>query len=105
MTKLLVFGSKGFLTIITNLHSIFLDDLKTARASPVSRIGNLSFLESNQIPSSSATHATIPRTENTTLDKTLIEILDSIILMYNTSVHRQLSKVIVMYLTLYLQLK
>ena len=44
-------------------------------------------------PSSSTSSPTTTTSTNTALDKSLIEMLDSIVLMYNTSVHRQLSKV------------
>eukprot|EP00111_Clytia_hemisphaerica_P002840 TCONS_00008011-protein len=78
--------------ILSHLKKTHRDELKTARASPVSRLGNLSFLENTNTPSSSSSMSATS-TENMALDKSLIEILDSIILMYNTSVHRQLSKV------------
>ena len=70
---------------------IYLDELKVARSSPLTRINTSStVIHASSVPAPSSSNI---RMTNVTLDKTLIEILDSIILMYNTSVHRQLSKV------------
>ncbi|XP_057296522.1 E3 ubiquitin-protein ligase RNF123-like [Hydractinia symbiolongicarpus] len=76
--------------IISHLKKTHREDLKAARSSPVSRLASLSHHLDTSTPSSSSTPSS---PTNTALDKTLIELLDSIALMYNTSVHRQLSKV------------
>jgi len=80
--------------IISHLKKIHRDNLKAARTSPVSRVASFPSPVTPTVGSSSSSlEKQVSNESNLALDKTLVEILDSIILMYNTSVHRQLSKV------------
>ena len=75
---------------------LFLDELKAAvGSSAMSRLSNsfssaISSLVGSQTTSS---HSASNQPPTDSLDKTLVEMLDTIILMYFTAVHRQLSKV------------
>ncbi|XP_065673661.1 E3 ubiquitin-protein ligase RNF123 isoform X2 [Hydra vulgaris] len=71
--------------IISHLKKAHRDDLKQARTSTSSTRYGMNIGSSSSI--------TDVDMNSTTFDKTLIDILDSICLMYNTAVHRQLSKV------------
>lgn len=82
--------------IISHLKKTHRDELKAAiGSSAMSRLSNsfssaISSLVGSQTTSS---HSASNQPPTDSLDKTLVEMLDTIILMYFTAVHRQLSKV------------
>ena len=61
--------------------------------SAISRLSSLSSALSSLVGSGSSSNSASNQPQSDALDKTLVELLDTIVLMYHTAVHRQLSKV------------
>eukprot|EP00794_Sanderia_malayensis_P005876 gene5877-6566_t len=80
--------------IISHLKKAHRDELKSSGgASAISRLSSLSSALSSLVGSGTSSHSASNQPRSDPLDKTLVELLDTIILMYHTAVHRQLSKV------------